>query len=272
MLNAKDATRTSAHRILVMGDTGAGKSTQILTLPGRKFAYLFDSNAILSLRGFDVDYEEYLPDQQNVAATSLSKGKGDKGTIKTSDIYQKWETSFNKKLDENFFDSYDWICMDSATTLLDIVMDRVLSINGQFGQWPTQDMYGPQMIAFTNIVRSLTGLGKSIYFTGHLETKQDDLTKKIFRRPMMTGRLSQKIPLLFSDIFIAEAEALPEGKVAYKVQTVPDRITTCVRTAIRGLDPFEDVTVNFAEDPVGQGLGGLLQWEAKQLEVPEFRR
>jgi hypothetical protein len=70
---------------------------------------------------------------------------------------------------------------------------------------------------------------------------------------------------LFSDVFIAEAEPDTKGGVIYKIQTVPDRITTCVRTAIRGLDAFEDVTIKFDEDPVGQGLGGVLNWEAKQL-------
>jgi len=266
MPNARDAAATANHRILVLGDTGSGKTSQVLTLPGKKFCYLFDSNAILSLRGYDVDYEEYLPDQQNVAAQSLSKTKGsDVASVRSSDIYQLWEKDFNKKLNENFFDDYDWIVMDSCTTFLDIIMDRVLTINGMYGQWPTQDMYGPQMIAFTNVCRSLTGLGKSIYMTGHLETKQDDLTKRIFRKPMMTGRLTTKIPLLFSDVFVAEAENDGNGKVHYKLQTVPDRMTTCIRTAVKGLEPFEDVSINFGESPLGQGLGGILMWERKNL-------
>lgn len=265
MPNAKDAHEIAQHRILVLGDTGSGKTTQILTLPGKKFCYLFDANAILSLRGYDVDYEEFLPDRLNLAATSLSKGKGDKASVNSSDLYQQWEQSFNKRLQDGFFDAYDWIIMDSCTTFLDLIMDRVLSINGMFGQWPSQDMYGPQMVAFTNVCRSLTGIGKGIYMTGHLDMRQDELTKRVFRKPMMTGRLTTKIPLLFSDIFISEAATGDDGKVGYKIQTVPDRMTTCVRTAIKGLEPFEDVTIDFTKDPVGQGLGGLLNWEAKQL-------
>jgi len=264
LANALDATGTAKHRILVLGDTGSGKTTQFLTLPGKKFAYLFDSNAILSLRGYDIDYEEYLPDRLNMAAVSLSKAKpGDKASVKTSDIYKVWESSFNEKLENNFFDPYDWIGMDSITTFLDLIMDRVQSINGMFGEWPTQDMYGPQMIAFTNVCRSLTGMGKGIYMTGHLDMKQDELTKRIFRKPMMTGRLTTKIPLLFSDVFVAEAEPDTQGGVNYKFQTSPDRMTTCIRTAIKGLEPYENVSVDFDKDPVGQGLGGILNWETK---------
>lgn len=265
MPNAKDAGQ-GAHRFLVLGDTGSGKTSQFLTLPGKKFAYLFDPNALLSLRGNDVDYEEYLPDRLNVSAGSLSKGKGDRTTNYQSDLYVQWERSFNEKLEAGFFDQYDAISMDSATTFLDVIMDRVLTINGRSGQWPQQDDYGPVMVAFTNVCRALTGLGKIVYMTGHLEVKQEELTKRIFRRPMMTGRLTTKIPLLFSDVLIAEAENDGQGKVTYKMQTVPDRITTCVRTAIKGLEPFEDVTIDWSKPPEGQGLGGVLNWERKQLE------
>lgn len=266
MPNALDSKEIAQHRILTLGDTGSGKTTQILTLPGKKFCYLFDSNAILSLRGFDVEFEEYLPDRLNIAASSLSNKKpSDRASVKGSDLYQQWETDYNKKLESGFFNSYDWLVMDSCTTFLDLIMDRILTINGRFGEWPQMDDYGPMMLAFTNTCRSMTAMGKGIFFTGHMEVKQDELTKRIFRRPMMTGRLAQKIPLLFSDIFVTEAEPDTQGKIIYKIQTKPDRLTTCIRTAIRGLDPFEDVTVDFTKDPVGQGLGGLLNWERKQL-------
>lgn len=266
MPNAASAHEHTRHRILVLGDTGSGKTTQFLTLPGKKFAYLFDSNALLSLQGHDVDYEEFLPDRLSIAAKSLSKGLGDKSTGATSStVYQQWEADFNKKLEDDFFDQYDWISLDSCTTFLDLIMDRILSINGRFGNWPNQDDYGPQMSAFTNVCRSLTAMGKGIYMTGHLEMKQDELTQRIFRKPMMTGRLVTKIPLLFSDVLIAGAEPDKDGNVKYKMQTVPDRMTTCVRTSIKGLEPFEDVTVDWTIDPVGQGLGGILSWEAKQL-------
>jgi len=264
MPNARDAKQT-AHRILVLGDTGSGKTSQLLTLPGKKFAFLFDANAVLSLRGYDVDYEEYLPDQLNLSVSSLSKGKGDKLTNHQSDLYVQWERSFNEKMADGFFDQYDVIALDSATTFLDLIMDRVLTINGRAGQWPQQDDYGPQMISFTNVCRALTAMGKMVYVTGHLEVKQEELTKRIFRRPMMTGRLTTKIPLLFSDVLIAEAENTGQGATNFKLQTVPDRITTCVRTAVKGLEPFEDVTIDWSKDPIGQGLGGILEWERKNM-------
>lgn len=264
MSNAKDVTGSAVKRILILGDTGGGKTSQLLTLPGKKFAYLFDSNSLLTLQGHDVDYEEFLPDRINLSAQSLSKGKGDKNSSYQSNLYVEWEKDFNQRMDSGFFDPYDVIAMDSATTFLDAIMDRVLTINGRYGQVPQQDDYGPQMLAFTNVCRQLVALGKTIFMTGHIETKQDELTKRIFNRPMMTGRLRVKIPLLFSEIFVADASE-SQGKVIHRIQTAPDRLNTTIRTSIKGLEPFEDVTIDWSKDPVGQGLGGILKWEADQL-------
>jgi hypothetical protein len=262
MPNAKEPGDITPHRFLILGDTGSGKTTQFLTLPGKKFCYLFDSNALLSLRGHDVEYEEFLPDQLNLNVHSLSKDKGgDKVTAHKSDLYMQWQKDFEDKMASGFFDSYDVIGMDSFTTLLDLIMDRILTINGRPGQWPQQDDYGPQMMTFTNICRTLTSLGKTIYATGHLELKQDELSKKIYRSPMMTGRLKAKIPLLFSDIFIADTETDGKGGTSYRLQTVKDRITTAVRTSIRGLEAFEDVTLDWERPLDNQGLGRLLMLE-----------
>lgn len=201
MANAKDAVQNSARKFLLLGDTGGGKTTQFLTLPGRKFAYLFDPNAILSLQGHDLEYEEFLPDRLNLSVKSLAKGRGDSTTNFQNDLYVSWEKDFNDRIKGGYFDNIDAILFDSATTLLDLIMDRVLTINGRAGSWPQQDDYGPQMLAFQNICRQLTALGKTVVMTGHVEMKQDELTKRIYRSPMLTGRLKTKVPLLFSDIY-----------------------------------------------------------------------
>lgn len=271
MPNAKDALQTK-KRILLLGDTGAGKTTQFLTLPGRKYMHIFDSNALLSLRGHDLDYDEYLPSPVRAGVMSLSKDKGGdlKNTKSSSDVYRDFETTFDQRLKEGFFDQYDWIGFDSATTLLDLMMDRVLTINGRLGQWPLQDDWGPQMMAFTNLCRTVVGLGKGIFMTGHMQNRTNQKTQMTSRQPMMTGQLAQKIPLLFSDILGCDSDVNLDGKVAYQLHTVRDREFTVIRTSIKGLEPVEDVTINWNEPVVGQGLGGLLNWEARQTQnLPE---
>src|SRR3972149_3290482 len=262
---ARDVIERPGHKIFVFGSTGSGKTTQFLTLPGKKFMYLFDPNAILSIKGYDVDYEEFLPDKLSLTLTSLAK---DKKSIPPAEItkaaaatYKAWEKDFEQKLLDKFFDGYENIAIDSGTTLADAIMDGVLSLNGRAGQWPQQDDYGPQMLALTNIIRTFTALDKNFYFTGHMELKQDDLTKRIFWTPLLTGRLKVKLPLLFSEIFFLEAPPLNQpGKEAtqYMLQTKPDQKNPLIRCTMRDLDPFMDVTLDFKKPLEGQGLGRIL--------------
>src|SRR5258708_37765572 len=117
--NARDVTANEPRKFLLLGDTGSGKTTQFLTLPGKKYAHLFDPNALPSLKGYDVDYDEYLPTPVSAAATSLKKEiPGDKKGTTTSAVYQRFESEFDERLKSGFFDPYDWIGFDSATTLL----------------------------------------------------------------------------------------------------------------------------------------------------------
>lgn len=264
MPNARDQKVKAKPRILSLGGAGVGKTTQFLTLPGKKFIYCFDPNAILSLQGYDIDYEEFLPDDLSLKLTSMSKEGQKRAGVnpkknKGAELYRSWEDDFDTKKANGFFDSYDVIGIDSCTTLLDMIMDGVLALNGRGGQWPQQDDYGPQMLAFQNIMRTLTSMGKIIYVTGHIEMKQDALTKRIFNSPLMTGRLKTKIPLLFSETLINIVEADTKGNVNYSVQTKPDRSSPIVRSSIRDAAFLEDVAIDFKKDPVGQGLGGLLK-------------
>lgn len=262
MPNARDFTGMPAHKFLLLGNTGSGKTTQFLTLPGKKFIYLFDPNALLTLRGFDVDYEEFLPTPVSLDIKSLSKGvAGDKvmGVGKGSEVYLRWEKDYDDKKKAGFFEPYDVIGIDSATTLLDCIMDRILTINGRSGQFPQQDDYGPQMVIFTSIMRELTGSGKMIFVTGHLKTDKDEHTQKIVQLPLFTGQLREKIPLLFSDIFRMDAVDDGKGKVKYLMHTVPNSRETPIRTAIKGMSAVEDVTIDWNKPATEQGLGAILK-------------
>lgn len=271
MPNAKSTSVPfKPHRILALGDAGGGKSTQIITLPRPSFAYFFDPNGLNSIQGHDVDYEEWLPETLPLSVFSLKKdGKKDPTKVPGSSVYQKWEQDFEAKAQSGFFEPYQSICIDSCTTLLDCIMDRILVINGRAGQFPQQDDYGPQMVTFMNIMRTLTALNKTIYVTGHLRTDKDEVLGRIIRLPLVTGQLREKLPLLFSDVLVFSAETdATSRKATWQIQTTPDKMTPRVRTSIKGLEPIESVTLDWSEKEkpmLSQGIGGILKWEQKNL-------
>lgn len=261
MPNAKEI-KHKTPRILAYGDAGCGKTTQFLTLPGKKFAYLFDPNAQESLAGFDLDYEAFFPEDLSMALTSLSKDKKAKTDRSKqnigADTYNAWEKDFEDKLESGFFNDYDVICFDSLTTFSDLVMDGILAINGRGGQWPSQDDYAPQMLVIKNVFRTVTSMGKAIYVAAHCQPMQDDLSKRVFNQILVTGQLRQRLPLLFSEFLHLEVQSDGKGKVNYNVQTKPDRMFPSVRTSIKGLKFLEDITLDFSKPLEGQGLGGLI--------------
>ena len=77
MPNAKNAERRQTG-ILSVGTTGGGKTTMFSTIPGRKFLYIFDPNAVNTIRGLDIDYEVFLPDHIPFAAVPLASKKQEK--------------------------------------------------------------------------------------------------------------------------------------------------------------------------------------------------
>ena len=251
--------------ILALGNTGSGKTTLGLTAPGKKFAYYFDQNALNTAikfkkyADFELTYETYFADHVNLDVRSMSKGKGDRiSVVRGDETYVEWEKHLENMIEKGLIKPYDWMIFDSLTTFSDMVMDRVLTINNRYGDWPHQDDWGPQMNTIAKVFRTLTSLGINLFVTGHLDIKQDELSKRIFQVPLLTGRLRMKLPLLFSQIWICEATTVKD-EVKYTIQTVPDRMTPIVRNTIEGLDHKHDVTINFNKPLNGQGLAEVLK-------------
>jgi len=273
MANAKDASVLNRN-ILVIGNGGAGKTCQMLTLEGKTFAYLFDPHALDTIQGYDIEYEQFLPDVLDMGVYSLSKkaneaesasdkeaakNKRDKlAALRAADIYKSWEKHFEDCCDNGYFDQFDNIAFDSLTLFQDLVMDEVLRINGRPGQWPNQDDYAPAINAIRNVFRRATSLQKQIYVCAHAQLMEDELSKRTFYQLSVFGQLRTKLPLMFGHILPIITEGDSQGKVSHVVQTAPDRTWPLVRTTMRDVPFKADVSIDWKKDPVGQGLGGLL--------------
>ena len=120
MPNAKDAQDSATENILLVGPTGSGKTSQILTLPGKKFVYIFDPNALATLQGHDVEYGLFLPDVLEVDSTLKGFNKNAKKDDKPASareprVYMDWGEDFNGRVEKDYFKDFDWICFDSLT-------------------------------------------------------------------------------------------------------------------------------------------------------------
>lgn len=262
MANAKDASVLAFERILMAGRTGSGKTTQILTLPGRKFAYLFDPAALLTLRGHDVDYEQFLPEFTEMDATLKGFNKGAKSdrpsSAKEPTLYKDWVDDLNTRITEQFLASYDWLCFDSLTLLVQAVMERQLYINGRYGDIEDLGDYRVVGSKVRSVFRTILSLPINIYCTGHIDSFQDEKTKRIEFQLRLPGQARAQLPLMFSNIWQASREE-KDGKTQYMIRTVPDpRGFQDIRTTLRGLPELVNVTIADFNKPAQYGVGQLL--------------
>lgn len=260
---------TGLHSILAVGGIGRGKTTALRTLPGRKFLYVFDPNAVKSLEGDEsIDYVEFIPDHTDIAMAvqSIASDPAKARKVKPRDVkpktYTEFEDDYHDRVDSKFFADYDWIAFDSITSLLEIIMDRLLWINRRVGKQPQQDDWAGQINTMKNLFRVAAHptMGCNIFATAHTDLDRDELSGAIYGKLLVTGRLRVRLPMLFSDIFEMEAYT-SKGKAAFTVRTKPDRRHPVVRTTLKECDLVEDVTVDWTKDPVGQGLGRLFKRE-----------
>jgi GTPase SAR1 family protein len=261
--NAKNAAPHTYQNLLVVGDTGAGKTAMMLSLPGKKFAYLFDPSALSTLSGFDIDYEEWLPDHTELD-TTIKKfnrdGKPDDKPVSKREpkVYLDWCTDIAEKSEAGFFEPYDWVCFDSLTLLQKACFDRQTWINNRYGKPEEMADYRIVGSKMSDLIRSATSEKINCFFTGHIDVWQDELSKKITTQLALSGSAKRQIPLAMSNIWLAECKST-ESTIKYTVQTRPaDRGLQTIRSSIRGLEMFEEVTISDFNQPEQSGISKLL--------------
>lgn len=278
MHNTKDATTPIYKKILLAGRTGTGKSTQVWSLPGRKFAYLFDPNSLAALSGCDLDYEIFLPDVEALDATLKGFSKGSKDdrprTKKEPTLYNKWGEDINLKFDKGFFKDYDWLIIDSLTFLSKAVMDRQLYINNRYGGIEEIADYKVVGSKLAEIFGPITSLPLNILCTSHLTVYQDEKTSRLETQLYLPGRARVMLPLQFTDIFLCQTrdaggeEKTKGGGTIYEIRTKPDpRGLQDIRTSFHGLQTVENVTIQDFRDPTSSGLGRLLSGASESNTV-----
>lgn len=261
--NAKDIETTGFENILLVGQTGSGKTTLIRSLPGKVFAYLFDPNAKRSLKGADVDFEEWLPDTAELDVTIKKFNKEAKPSDKPSSkreprVYIDWCESLFEKAEAGFFKSYDWVCFDSVTFLQRACFDRQLYINNRFGAVELLADYRVVGSKMSDLFRSITSESINILCTGHVTEWQDELTKKITTQLNLSGSAKTMIPLMFTQIWQCHSRS-EEKKPKFVIQTMPEqRGLQCIRSSISGLGMFEDVTIKDFSNAQEQGIARIL--------------
>ncbi len=265
--SAATATR-KAHTILLLGRTGSGKTAQIVTLPGKKFVYIWEPNALETLRGYpNIDYVEFIPPAEELEFRLKGFNKETlsdrKGTVVEPKIYEAWREDFAERRKANFFADYDWLCLESCTYMVSAMIERQMYLDKRSAEPPDQGDYRVVGDAFRRIILSWQSTGCNILLTGHLSEYQNDKTKLITVQANLPGQARTMIPLGCTNIWQTEHNG--EASKDFVIRTKPDpRGLRELRTTIPNLKEFENVTIPVDSqgrfvNPEKHGIGALLK-------------
>ncbi len=268
--NAKDLSPLQQRRIMVVGETGSGKTSLIRTLPGKKLVYVFDPNSLPSLTGADLEYELWLPDIKELDSTMKGFNKGARDDVPSSKreprVYIEWGEHIQDQAKEGVLDQYDWLCFDSLTFLAKICMDRQLFINDRYGK--VEDLADYRIVGskLVDLFRSITGLGCNIYVTCHTRDFQDERSRRIMEALTVPGSARDMLPRMFTDTWMAMPP--DEEHETYWMRTrAQKRGFQKLRTTMRELEDEVAVPIDW-DNPEQSGIGHLLERVAAAARGP----
>lgn len=152
-------------------------------------------------------------------------------------VYQMWGDTFDQLKRDGVFNSLGTYVIDSATMWADAMMDYILHKAGKPGAKPEWPEYYQQHMRVMNSMKEFARLPCDCILIGHIDTDKDESTGKMFQGVMITGKLKIKLPILFDEIYKAEAKETPRG-IDYRFLTATDG-TAFARTRLGSEGRFE---------------------------------
>lgn len=200
----------SGVNIMVFGRSGSGKTTFSITGRRDVLVHSFDPGGSKSIR--DQAKESWLHIDNSF----------EKEDPRNPTQWQRWDDEMGKLKKAGVFDHLGTYVLDSATTWAQCAMYRIMAKAGRLGDSPPfQQDWLPQMAMLEYAIRVLTALPCDVVLTAHPDTEKDETSGKIYATPMITGKLKQRIPLLFTEVYVSLTKDTSKG-TEYQILTQPE--------------------------------------------------
>lgn len=167
-------------KLLVYGQSGAGKTTIIQTLP--KPIILSAESGLLSLQDFDLPYIEI------------------KRMADLFDAYA-WLTSSEEAK------QYASVALDSISEIAEVCLS-----NEKANSKDPRQAYGEMNDKMASLIRAFRDLpDRHVLMTAKLEKAQDEMGRMLYSPSMPGKALGQGLPYYFDFVFALRAERAPDG-------------------------------------------------------------
>lgn len=204
--------RSQAFNAIIYGDIGSGKTKLLASCPRPILIHSFDPGGVLTLRK-ESDF--------NKEGGIYVDTRFENEDAKNPSAYALWEKEFDMLRKKDVFSEIGTYAIDSATTWADALMNSVLKKNGRAAGVPQQMDWMVQMNTIRDALKAFCSLPCNCILTAHVDYDKDEASGRMVAGPMLTGKLKQKIPLLFDELYRTVAQRTAKG-TEYTLQTQAD--------------------------------------------------
>lgn len=131
---------------------------------------------------------------------------------------------------------HETIIVDSLTLFIDSLMADIIAENPgvkRVNGVPALQDFQIMNIQFKDVMSQLLGLPCHVIVIGHITSETNQETGKIFWKPLVPGKLADRLPQVFTEVYRAYV-VHNKGQTEYLCQTSSDGDYVC-RTQIPGL-------------------------------------
>lgn len=194
---AKDMTQKL--QFLIYGPSGSGKTYSLRTARTPLWIDSFDPGGSTALNDMVAD------------GRAIVVNEYENEDAKHPTAFKLWDENFDKLEKANVFERIGTYVLDSATTWAQAALNEVMKRAARAGGVPQQNDWYPQMVLMEAAIKRMMSLPCDIVFICHDDILKDEITGKVMRAPLLTGKARKRIPLLFSEIYYADVRRTPKG-------------------------------------------------------------
>lgn len=199
-------TGATSYNAIVYGDIGTGKTNLFRTCRMPVFIHSFDPGGTKTLKD-EIDKGRIIVDN-----------RFEVDDAKKPTAFRLWEKELDRLRGSDFFTKIGTFGIDSATTWGDAIMSAILKAQGRAGGVPQLQDYLVQMNTMRDYMKIFTSLPCDCILTAHVDIDKDEFTGRIVAGPMVTGKMKDKLPLLFDEMYVSVAKESSKG-IEYSLLT-----------------------------------------------------
>jgi len=132
-----------------------------------------------------------------------------------------WDREYHRRKRDGYFGQIGTYFLDSSTTWASAAMNVILQKAGRLGGPPFQQDYLPAMSMIENAIKDMMTLPCDVILTAHLDVDKDEATGRMFVGPLFVGKLKQRIPVLFDELYCMQTKNTSAG-IVYNLLTRSD--------------------------------------------------